>query len=197
MELKSVEYSRLPEKYLVPIKENLPPLPGPGVYGRPFWTASESRDLIYKDGLIRKLFSYCKPDQNFLTYEYEESVEIGDKGFICIGCEPGSGPQPFIVVNVNHESSEIGYISPYVYITNETDDVVELRVGGDTNELNRYDSDHIDEFFETIKNPSDKYVVHYCKIANKPCYLSYCVGSFGNYGLPYPSKGQFEYEFLD
>ncbi len=47
-------------------------------------------------------------------YENFADVPVGTKGNDCLGCEPGSGPGPFIVVY--NDNSKMGFIHPYVSV---------------------------------------------------------------------------------
>ena len=173
------EYITLPDKYQSLIREKLPPKPGQGCSGRPFWTSTESYDLYY----IKDKFQFRR--------EKYVPLELGEKGFFCVGCESGSGPQPFIVVHIDDQ--KIGLISPYVYVVNQTEDYVDLKVGGD---MSNYDEYNFDDY-HAVENPSNQYKIHYYNqkdiIGSR--WLSVCVGSFGNYDLP-QLNGIPKYEFL-
>jgi len=107
--------SYLPEQYKSIIKEKHP---GFNSYGsrRSFWSTTECKDITFKDN------RFCTDDG---------ALKINDKGFICINCEPGSGPQPFIVVYINNEKGILGVVHPYVYIIDVNNEYVNLMVGGD------------------------------------------------------------------
>jgi hypothetical protein len=176
-----LEYTSLPEEYRSVIREKLPPEPKPGVHGRPFWCTKEAHDVYYEN-------------EAFVYYSKKHhrgeriSVEVNMKGFFVVGCEPGSGPQPFIIVSIDNETGKIGFILPYVYIINQDNDIVDLKVGAD---MTDYSPDHyIEGTFDTyeeeaVKQISNKYKIqYYDKDTLTERWLGFCVGSFGNYGLP-------------
>lgn len=182
----------LPNKYKNIMRELLPPKPEPGVSGRPFWHSTESFVVYYKNNqfLVRN------------TNNKNRVLEVGEKGYRCVGCSPGSGPQPIIIASINHEEGIIGLIYPFVYkleIQENDDEFVDLKVGKDMSEgydLDSYLYEHEHNLDPNYFNTPDKYKVVYHKhkdIINR----TYCldVGNFGNYSLP-SLYGNIPYEYI-
>ncbi len=128
-----------------------------------------------------------------------EKVEFGEKGFFNVGIEPGSGPQPFIVVW--KYKNLLGLIFPYVSITkkvypvNNESDNVELKVGGDMWLFEETEGKLL-RIKDTalLSDTEEKMVLEYsfkytCRvfdfdIIKKQSWLSFSFGQFGNFGLP-------------
>ena len=174
------------------IIEKLPPNHEPVAYGRPFWTSGESFSLkIDNSGklyLSRKIQSIIKPF-NVLDYH---------KGYFCIGGEPGSWPQPFIIVHNDEENQELGLIFPYVSILSKDNETVSLHVGGDCTKY--YDSDcpYATTVDEKVKTQDLNYKVIYYKYDDFLTYKGYQahgIGTFGNHDLP-DYNGELRYDYI-
>lgn len=167
------QYVSLPQKYQSLIRENIPY--SENGHLKIFWESTESHDLDYKNGQFLK---------------EKVPLELEEKGFFCLGCEPGSGPEPFIVVYIDNKSETIGLIKPYIYIIDKTEDHVELKVGGDMSNYNRKNFNK--DILHHVQVSSDKYKVHYYNqkdiVGNR--YLAPCVGCFGTHDLP-DSNGKY------
>lgn len=178
------KYITLPDKYKGTIKELLPPKPRYGVRGRPFYNSFEVTGVIYKDS-------------KFLLSDSRELL-VGDKGYQCIGCYPGSYPQPVIVAAIDHEKEEVGLIYPFVYKKEINEEYVMLQVGKDMGT----DDHQFDKIYYNIHDhaevfkPGDKYKVFYFK-ADNIMNSAYCldIGSFGNIDLP-TKDGKIPYEYI-
>ncbi len=166
------KYTDLPLKYRGIIKEQKT--------NDVFWGVDKCRTITYKNTIVTKYDNIDKPIKN---------LKIGDKGFKCINCNPGSGPQPFIVVDVDHETGQFSVIYPYVYIIN-TDDHVNLLVGSDILDREKEYNDNKSKF---LKQGTRYNVCHY-NMNCIPWYISMCVGTFGNGSLPFMAEG--DHEFL-
>lgn len=122
-------------------------------------------------------------------YDLLANVPIGEKGNNCVGCEPGSGPCPFIVVY--NDGHQMGFIYPYVTVVErksteqvlqpnekKTKSSVLVQVGGDT--LQNDES--------KFKAVSETYTIEYItyeqmKLMMKQ-FCCYNFSSFGNWALP-------------
>lgn len=184
-------YVNLPHKYHSTICEKLPPLPKEGCTGRPFWNSKESFGLFYKK------------DEHCFLYKNKKDyykLEIDQKGYFCLGCSPGSGPQPFIITYIDNINKEIGYILPYVSIMGATnipigEETVNLIVGKDMEGCDPYETKHDNNL--KFRGANEKYKVTYRKADFlDQSWLSVDVGSFGNYGLPL-HRDPVTYEFID
>ncbi len=180
-----------------------------------FWMQEDVGDLEYSKGKFivtnypwksRKIFKcsvvYENPyDENLGDEECElvkRELSIGDKGFTVLGCEPGSAPRPFIVVGI--EGGKLSVIYPYVYILELKGNDVFLKIGNDCiqhiieplyNSKNYY-VDVKNLGLELMESQVQNYIVYtYDFEGNVDPYVSFNIGSFGNYGLP--SKGKIEY----
>lgn len=147
------------------------------------------------------------------TFSNLADVPVNTKGFTCLGCEPGSAPDPFIVVF--NDGQQLGLINPYVTVLNRAEPksiqysvescgtfmfpqgieakkdeegkrYVTVQVNGDTLGLRR-----------NVKKQSDFYKVSYTSYEEiKTLSLqgtSFCFGNFGNCALPNHAD---EYEAL-
>lgn len=161
----------------------------------------------------------CEGDKKFICCRNRRSgaegypLKVGDKGYVCIGCEPSSPPQPFIIVLIDDEKHQLGVIFPYVSIMDKTDSYVKLKVGADMSNVKfrigghyefcdnkssydkeMYSDEDIEDKNNIIKNPSKEYKIRYYDYDSlfKKYYLYHEIGSFGNCGLPDISQ-PFEY----
>lgn len=137
-------------------------------------------------------------------YASFSDVPVGEKGNNCLGCEPGSGPDPFIVVY--NDGKTMGFIYPYVTVVerNETKSEmvcfettgsyllptngdyktkaqkksVTVQINGDTSQKDVLD----------IKQVSQEYTIDYMtyeemrELEKHMCCFNF--GSFGNCALP-------------
>lgn len=224
-----LEYVSLPEEYKSGIWEKKPPQSANGCLRGPFWESKEvcyvyfenGKFVYYKptrpnyyvkpelvpesdeetsenDNVLQSVGFFIEPTPKTQEKEYTP-IEVGMKGFFVIACEPGSGPQPFIVVHVDNEKETLGLIKPYVYIVNETNDDVELKVGCDMSVYQpEYGYEGINGSYDAdaVKIISEKYKVYYQKNIIGKRWLGVDVGSFGNYGLPHSNEKGDEYEFI-
>ena len=142
------EYISLPSQYInTIIKEKMPPEPEKRCIGRPFFNSPESHSVCYINN------QYMVRKNNELI-----PLETDVKGYCCVGCEPGSFPQPIIIAHIDNKSGEIGLIKPYVYITNKTNEYVDLKVGGDMAVYD--DGEHRwNEFYYSYDNNPEVYTV--------------------------------------
>ena len=172
--LKKYKYTNLPLKYRGVIKEQK--------ISDAFWCVDKCRTITYKNTILTKYDNIVKPAKD---------LKIGDKGFKCINCNPGSGPEPFIVVDVDHEAGRFSVIHPYVYIMN-IDEHVNLLVGSDILYKEKEYNDNKEQFLIQ----STRYNVCYydLKYMLSRQYISLCVGTFGNGALPFMAEG--DHEFL-
>jgi len=161
--------TRLPIRFLGLIQETLPPVPEPNVFGRPFWNAPGLYN-IGTDGTV--LGKYKNKGDPF------EPVQVGDYGFACIGCEPGSGSQPFVVVSIDEKEQKVGLIFPYVTIVSGDDTTVTLQVNGDT-----YDKPVVSKEAATAETLYHVRYFSYDDLIGK-YWISIMLGGFGNHGLP-------------
>lgn len=175
-------YITLPNKYKNITRELLP-TQTPGAYGRPFFNSPETSDVIYKN-------------KQFLANNIK--IEVGDKGYRCLGCSPGSYPRPIIIAAIDHEKGEIGLIYPFVYKENINDEYVTLRVGKDMDDdMDQFQKIHYNiDKHPNVFNISDKYTVcyHNAKYIIGSAF-SLDIGSFGNIDLP-TIDGKIPYEYL-
>lgn len=191
------QYISIPNKYIDnPIIEKLPPLPQKGVSGRPFFESPESHSVCYENNkfMIRKNKKELIP------------LEIGMKGYCCVGCEPGSFPQPIMIAHINNDTKEVGLIIPFIYKLKETDDEVELKIGSDMSlilfeKILRENKIYDELLFTYEKNPeiykqSDEYKILYIhKDYALSVNLCLSVGTFGNIDLP-SLNSNIPYNFL-
>lgn len=224
-----LEYVSLPEEYKFIIQEKKPPKPKNRWSGRPFWASEETYSVYFENdkfvyykpndschnddcepipddevkppntNTLESIGCFIEPTPDTKEKEYIP-IEVGMKGFFCIACEPGSGPQPFIIVDIDNTKERIGIICPYVYIVSETDDDVELKVGCD---MSQYAPEGCCERFEpydvnAVKIISEKYKVfyRYRKDIIGKYWLGVDVGSFGNHGLPKTNEKGHAYEYI-
>jgi hypothetical protein len=225
-----LEYVTLPEEYKLAIREKRPPIPKNGWHGRPFWGSNEARVVYYENSKFvyqkRTMThddyglelvpddesdedvtqtttngSFIEPTSTTVNEKEYIPIEVNMRGFFCIACEPGSGPQPFIIVDVDNAAETIGLIKPYVYVVNETDDEVELKVGAD---MSAHQPERGYEGIEgsydavAVKRISEKYKVFYKhkKDIIGKYWLGVDVGTFGNHGLPNANEKGNEYQFV-
>lgn len=135
-------------------------------------------------------------------YKCLADVPVGEKGYFVVGCEPGSGPMPFIVVF--NDGHQIGLIHPYVTVCDRTTPKSSLycietsgsfAFPNDAQPLS--DIQHVtvqlhgDRFGDRdrVKSRLDTYPVTYSTYDEfhddaRVCCFSYEFGSFGNCALP-------------
>lgn len=176
-------------------------------HGNPYWDTPESNPVTLDPA--GRLIAGGVP------------LRAGDCGFFCIGCQPGSLPEPFIVADVDAGRQKIGLVFPYVFVLRTLDETraarpqVELAVGADMTThydlvergLSEIHSEPDPAAARTALPPSmterpagDSYnVVEYSfqwlTRKETSSWLSMNVGSFGNTGLPQITD-PVTYEFL-
>src|SRR5579862_4689097 len=194
MDIQTMNCSGLLKNFGSVITEKLPKP------NSPFWDLEDIGDLYYypgglEGGEARFIIYYGAPE--------EVDLCVGAQGFMCLGCEPGSGPRPFIVVGVDNKNQELKLIFPYVYIIETQSDKVMLKIGNDATKY-IYSGNSLDEIRENVveldpeimETQVSDYIVqtiNYPRFLKEESYISICFGSFGNGGLP--RKGKVEYEF--
>lgn len=161
----------LPEKY-TGINREL-------INGSCYWNSTECHDVIYTNN-------------KFVVDG--KLLEVGTKGFIAVGANPGSYPQPIIIADVKHDEGIVGLIYPFVYVYEQFKynvpgtDYIELKIGAYmcTKQAQPFECIH----YNNVEHPDIftqdvEYIINYVKhkyIMNTAYFLS--VGSFGNISLP-------------
>lgn len=137
-------------------------------------------------------------------YKHLANVPVGTKGNDCLGCEPGSGPSPFIVVY--NDGNKMGFIYPYVTVVGrkeEKSNVMRIETSGSFQYPNSMQKKprkigkvtvkvggDVDQHAEAkdVRNATSEYKINYFTYEEMKALMDqFCCfnfGSFGNCGLP-------------
>lgn len=200
----------LPLQYQgVTTREKLPPKPEPRTSGRPFFCSGEGYAVRYKNELFIVDRNSCVHDRTPMSTRVPNKtpLQIGEKGYCCVGCEPGSWPQPIIIAHIDHENGVVGLIKPFVYIVKTIQneggsEYVDVKIGCDATHFENYDEPYGEFLFTREKNPelyeeSDTYkVTYYDEKYVRSVGMCLTVGTFGNIDLPHENNNVTPYNFL-
>jgi hypothetical protein len=129
-------------------------------------------------------------------------IRVEDRGYLQIGDEPGSGPQPFIIVEYDETLSRLGLIFPYVTVLRKFKDIVSLHIGGDASRIEpikdncpilyeECDGDDVSEKQDRygLKTPSatEQYLVKYLDLDTVFSNKAWCCVFFHSFGQPLPN----------
>lgn len=199
---------KLPLKYADVTREKLPPKPTKGATGRPFFMSQEGFAVMYRDGKFVVDRNSCVHDRTATRDRIPNitPLEIGEKGYCCVGCEPGSWPQPVIIAHVDNENGIVGLIHPFVFIVNtvDTDEemYVDVKVGTDMAKHANFDMPYEEALFTfeeqpEVYNQSDQYEIWYIDEKHARSVAScLTVGTFGNIDLPHQFNNTIPYNFV-
>lgn len=167
--------------------ENAAPLPATGDV---FWTVPEQwKQLQIEDYEDNDAFW-----DHLTEYESYKDVPLFERGFVCLGCAPGSGPAPFIVVH--NDGKRLGFVHPYVTVVERKP----ANEAGKNSVVLKLNGDRLGDKAQ-IKQPPLQYKIEFATYETiRNCeknYFCHNFGSFGNKALPDDDKQIIQLEWWE